>query len=250
MADGAVKQTHKKEKASEQAAHRRGAVRAARGGESSDPPAAREARVRTGNSLCRHGAVKVGVWPRPSAHRVMGRWEPPTAAAGADPECASLEGLGRAGPPAVRLPASSPPGSAQRPLGVGPSGVQHSAAGLANQQMDPHRRPTTKGWVCTRQRGGSSELSEGPLLPISTATIKETGDDQRWAGCGDTGRVCPVGRMRDGAAAGGSRVGRRFLEALSVALPWGPAAPPLALGPGHLNAGAQRDGATVTCRAA
>lgn len=143
--------------------------------------------------------------------------------------------------PAGKCPASTGRGAVRRPA-FG-RWVSESADG-------PAQAPHTKGWVCTRQRGGSSELSEGPLLPISTATIKETGDDQRWAGCGDTGRVCTVGRMRDGAAAGGSRVGRRFLEALSVALPWGPAAPPLALGPGHLNIGAQRDGATVTCRAA
>lgn len=223
-------------------------MRVARGGESSDPPAAREARVRTGNSLCRHGAVKVGVWPRPSAHRVMGRWEPPTAATGADPECASLEGLGRA--PSSPAPCVLPAGKC--PASTGRGAVRRPAFGrwVSESADGPAQAPHTKGWVCTRQRGGSSELSEGPLLPISTATIKETGDDQRWAGCGDTGRVCTVGRMRDGAAAGGSRVGRRFLEALSVALPWGPAAPPLALGPGHLNIGAQRDGATVTCRAA
>lgn len=143
--------------------------------------------------------------------------------------------------PAGKCSASTGRGAVRRPA-FG-RWVSESADG-------PAQAPHTKGWVCTRQRGGSSELSEGPLLPISTATIKETGDDQRWAGCGDTGRVCTVGRMRDGAAAGGSRAGRRFLEALSVALPWGPAAPPLALGPGHLNIGAQRDGATVTCRAA
>lgn len=208
MADGAVKQTHKKEKASEQAAHRRGAVRAARGGESSDPPAAREARVRTGNSLCRHGAVKVGVWPRPSAHRVMGRWEPPTAAAGADPECASLEGLGRAGPPAVRLPASSPPGSAQRPPGVGTTGVQHSAAGLANQQMDPHRRPTPRAGCARGNVGAVQNSARAPSCPSVRPPSKRqemtsVGRDVETLDASARSAGCEMVQPPEGAARGG-----------------------------------------------
>lgn len=84
-------------------------------------------------------AEKVRVWPRPSAGKVVGRWEPPMAAAGADPECTSQEGLSRTGP--------QQSGSLRPPRWDKPS--VHRAWG--------RRRPAVGHWV--------SESAAGPAQP-------------------------------------------------------------------------------------